>query len=135
MIFRLMMLCVLWLPLSLQADITLTDSMSRELKLDHPAQRVISLAPHITELVYAAGAGEQLVGAVSYSDYPEAAKALPRVGSYDSVSVESIVAMQPDLVLAWVSGNGQDIVRRLEALGVQRRILEAQQPPIHQVAG
>ena len=58
------------------------------------------------------------MGAVSYSDYPPAALDVPRVGSYDSVSVESLVALKPDLVLAWVSGNGPDIVHRLSALGI-----------------
>lgn len=103
---------------SLHAEIQIEDAMGRHLRLAKPAERIISLAPHITETVYAAGAGGQLVGAVSYSDYPEAATSLPRVGSYDNVSYESIVALKPDLVLAWRSGNGEEIVARLQSLGL-----------------
>ncbi len=98
--------------------VTLSDGRGGELRLSAPAERVISLAPHITEVVYAAGAGDKLVGAVSYSDYPEAAKQLPRVGSYDSVNVESLINLKPDLVLAWRSGNGEDVIQRLRSLGL-----------------
>jgi iron complex transport system substrate-binding protein len=85
---------------------------------------VVSLAPHLTEVVYAAGAGEQLVGAVSYSDYPEEARAIPRVGSYDSVSYETLLSLKPDLVLAWHEGNGEDVVTRLRSLGLNVYVSE-----------
>jgi iron complex transport system substrate-binding protein len=101
-----------------QADIRIEDALGQKLVLAKPALRVVSLAPHLTEVAFAAGAGAQLVGAVAYSDYPEAAKAVARVGSYDNVSYESLVALQPDLVLAWRSGNGDEIIRRLQSLGL-----------------
>lgn len=101
------------------AEIQLRDALDRTLVLPGPAQRVVSLAPHITEVVYAAGAGAQLVGAVSYSDYPPAALDVPRIGSYDSISLESLVALKPDLVLAWRSGNGEEVIRRIESLGIR----------------
>lgn len=100
------------------ADIQVEDSQGRTLVLEKPATRMVSLAPHMTEIVFAAGAGEQLIGAVAYSDYPEAAKAIPRVGSYNNVSYETLVAMNPDLVLAWRSGNGDEVIKRLESLGL-----------------
>ncbi|PCJ90185.1 MAG: cobalamin-binding protein [Porticoccaceae bacterium] len=100
------------------AEIRLKDAMGRDVVLAKPAQRIVSLAPHITEIVFAAGAGEQLVGAVSYSDYPDAAKQIARVGSYNSVSYESIVALNPDLVIVWQSGNGEEVVQRLASLGL-----------------
>jgi iron complex transport system substrate-binding protein len=100
------------------AEIKVEDSLGRELVLETPAMRVVSLAPHLTEVAFAAGAGEQLIGAVSYSDYPEAARDVPRVGSYDNVSYETMVALNPDLVLAWRSGNGDEVIERLEALGL-----------------
>lgn len=100
------------------ADIRVEDSLGRELVLETPATRVVSLAPHMTEVAFAAGAGEQLIGAVSYSDYPEAAKAIMRVGSYNNVSYETLVALNPDLVLAWRSGNGDEVIARLESLGL-----------------
>jgi len=105
-------------------SVRLEDARGVEVVLDKPAARVISLAPHITEIVYAAGAGDQLVGAVSYSDYPEAAKAVPRVGSYDNVNYEAVVSLAPDLVLAWRSGNGEEVARRLESFGLTVYVTE-----------
>lgn len=102
-----------------QADaVVVTDDLGREVRLAEPAQRIVSLAPHVTELLYAAGAGEQMVGAVSYSDYPEAAKALPRVGGYNKVDVEAVVALRPDLVIGWGEGNRPAERERLQALGI-----------------
>jgi iron complex transport system substrate-binding protein len=101
-----------------QADIRIEDALGKTLVLAKPATRVVSLAPHLTEVAFAAGAGAQLVGAVAYSDYPEAAKSIARVGSYDNVSYESLVALKPDLVLAWRSGNGDEIIQRLQSLGL-----------------
>lgn len=119
---HLIKLLVLLMPFALvakaEAEIRVLDAMGREVVLEQPAKRVVSLAPHITEVVYAAGAGAQLVGVVSYSDYPEPAKALPRVGSSDSISYESLLVLQPDLVLAWGSGNGQETIARLASLGL-----------------
>jgi len=116
--FGLIALLCLCFIAAARADIQVEDALGRKLVLDKPASRVVSLAPHMTEVAFAAGAGRQLVGAVTYSDYPEAAKAIPRVGSYDNVSYESLLALNPDLVLAWHSGNGDEIIRRLESLGL-----------------
>ena len=101
------------------AEIRVRDALGRELVLEQPARRVISLAPHITEVVFAAGAAEQLVGTVSYSDYPPAARDVPRVGTYDTINFESILALQPDLVLAWRSGSSEEAIARLQALGIK----------------
>lgn len=108
-----------------QADIRMRDALDRELVLAGPARRVVSLAPHITEIVYAAGAGDALVGAVAYSNYPPQALEVTRVGAYDSISLETIVSLQPDLVLAWRSGNGEEIVRRIAALGINVYVSES----------
>ncbi|MEQ8515667.1 MAG: cobalamin-binding protein [Chromatocurvus sp.] len=86
--------------------------------LPRPAQRVIALAPHLAENLFAAGAGDALIATVEYSDYPSAARALPRIGGYNSLSIEAIIAQQPDLVLAWGSGTGSNIVRRLRDIGI-----------------
>ncbi len=114
------LMVLLWVCLAVPAlaDIRVEDAVGRKLVLDKPAVRVVSLAPHMTEVAFAAGAGRQLIGAVAYSDYPEVAKTIPRVGSYDNVSYESLVALTPDLVLAWRSGNGDEIIKRLESLGL-----------------
>ena len=100
------------------ADIRVTDDAGRAVVLAAPAQRIVSLAPHVTELLYAAGAGAKVVGVVQYSDYPEAARALPRVGGYTAVDMEVVVALKPDLVIAWKSGNRNQQYDRLEKLGI-----------------
>ena len=99
-------------------DIVVRDFAGRDVRLAAPAQRIVALAPHITENVFSAGAGDRLVGAVAYSDYPEQAKAVPRVGNFQSWSLESLVALQPDLVLLWSSGNGIDTLPVFDRLGI-----------------
>lgn len=106
------------LSLAAHAEIRLTDDAGRDVVLPRPAQRIVSLAPHITELLFAAGAGGQVAGAVSYSDFPEEATAVPRVGGYASVDLEAVVALKPDLVIAWKSGNRNAHLDRLTALGI-----------------
>lgn len=101
-----------------QADIRVTDDAGQSVVLDRPARRIISLAPHITELLFSAGAGDAVVGVAEYSDYPEAAKSIPRVGGGGSLDLEGIIALQPDLVVAWQSGNPDGQVKRLQSLGL-----------------
>ena len=81
--------------------VQLTDSVGNELTLDEPPQRIISLAPSITETLYAIGAGDLLVGRTDFDNYPEAVTELPSVGGFsaDSISVETILDLEPDLVL------------------------------------
>ncbi|ANQ86680.1 putative vitamin B12 transport protein [Azoarcus olearius] len=106
------------LPAAAVADIRITDDAGREVVLPRPAQRIVSLAPHVTELLFAAGAGPRVVGVVSYSDFPDAARQLPKVGGYASVDLEAVVALRPDLVIAWKSGNRNTHLDRLTALGI-----------------
>jgi iron complex transport system substrate-binding protein len=94
------------------------DDYGNEIKLEKPAGRIVSLAPHLTELLYDAGAGAKLVGAAEYSDYPEAAKALPRVANNASVNLEALLALQPDLVVAWPSVGTGKAIERIAELGV-----------------
>jgi iron complex transport system substrate-binding protein len=102
----------------------LLDDAGREIRLAHPARRIVSLAPHTTELLFAAGAGGQVIAAVEYSDHPPAAARLPRVGSGHSLDLEAIVAARPDLVVAWESGNPPRQVDRLRSLGLDVFALE-----------
>jgi iron complex transport system substrate-binding protein len=81
-----------------------------------PAARIVSLAPHLTELVYSAGAGALIVGADAYSDYPDAARKLPRVGDAFQVDYERLLALQPDLVLVWDSGTPEAVIERLTGM-------------------
>ena len=87
------------------------------MRLPTPAQRIIALAPNLTELAYAAGAGRRLVGVARYSDYPEAARHVTQVGDAARVDLERIAALGPDLVLAWRSGNQAGDIEKLERLG------------------
>ncbi|MDC9597695.1 vitamin B12 ABC transporter substrate-binding protein BtuF [Xenorhabdus anantnagensis] len=82
------------------------------------ASRVISLAPSTTELAYAAGLGDQLVAVSAYSDYPEAAKKLEQIADWQGLNVERIIALKPDLILAWRGGNPQRPLEQLAALGI-----------------
>lgn len=100
------------------AEVVLRDDTGATVRLSAPARRIVSLAPHATENLFAAGAGDRLVGAVDYSDYPEAAKRIRNVGSYERPDLETIVALKPDLVVVWQSGNVGGVVKRLAALGL-----------------
>ncbi|MFP4155434.1 MAG: cobalamin-binding protein [Halothiobacillaceae bacterium] len=82
------------------------------------AERIISLAPHLTELVFAIGAGDRLVGVSAHSDYPPAAADLPQVGDAHQVDIERLLRLEPDLVLAWAGGTPRAILDRLEAVGL-----------------
>jgi len=100
------------------AEIKLTDGLGRPVVLKEAAQRVVSLAPSNTEILFAIGAGEQVVGRDDYSDYPEAAKNVPSIGSaFDKLNTELIVSMKPDLILA-ASINPPEQVKTLEDLGL-----------------
>lgn len=90
-----------------------------------PAQRIVSLAPHLTEMAYAVGAGDRLVGAVEFSDYPAAARELPRVGDAFRVDYEVLASLAPDLVLAWRTGNPPALLERLRSLGYRVEEFEA----------
>jgi iron complex transport system substrate-binding protein len=81
--------------------------------------RVVALAPHLTELAYAAGVGESLVGAVEYSDWPAEARALPRVGDAFRFDLEKIVDLDADLALAWTGGTPEAVESRLDDLGIE----------------
>ncbi|MFG6178275.1 cobalamin-binding protein [Halomonas sp. THAF12] len=105
-------------PAQAAADVCVTDDAEREVCLDAPARRIVALSPGVTELLFAAGAGERVVGAVSFSDYPPAAESLPRVGSYDRLDLEALLALEPDLVVAWAGGNPREQIDRLPTLGL-----------------
>lgn len=100
------------------AAITVTDDDGKPVTLQKPAQRVIALAPHVTELLFAAGGAGKIVGAVNYSDYPEAAKQIPRVGDNRQVDMERLLAMKPDLLVVWRHGTSERQIDQLRELGI-----------------
>ena len=98
--------------------VEVVDDSGARVMLAAPAKRIVSLAPHLTELLYAAGAGERVVGAVQFSDFPDAAKAIPRVGDVAMLDMERIGVMRPDLVVAWWHVTPELQLDRLRAFGI-----------------
>jgi iron complex transport system substrate-binding protein len=95
-----------------------TDQLGRKITLPDNPQRVVSLAPSITEIIYALGQQHRLKGATLFSDYPDAAKKLPTVGSYVHLDLEKIVALRPDLCIAIKDGNPKEVIDRLDSLKI-----------------
>lgn len=119
MVGRLFLIGLLWAATSsAHATRCVVDDIKQKVCLDKPAQRIISFSPGATELLFAAGAGEQIVAAVTFSDYPEAAKSLPRIGSYDRLDMEAVIAARPDLIVAWKEGNPREQVAQLREMGL-----------------
>jgi len=110
---------------SVAAPISLHDDLDRPVELQAPARRIVTLAPFLTELVYAAGAGERVVGVSAYSDFPLEARKLPQVSSAAGVSVEQVAALKPDLVLAWRDGVRPEDVERIARLGAAVFVAQA----------
>lgn len=106
------------LSAALAQPVAVTDDAGRVVRLAEPARRVVALAPNLVELAYAAGGGAALVGAIRYSDYPPAAKKLPRVGDAFALNLERIAQLRPDLVLVWRSGLPERQRDQLHAIGV-----------------
>ena len=100
------------------AGVSAVDSEGRRVELEQPARRIVSLAPHVTEQLFAAGAGGKLVAVSEYSDYPKEAARLPQVASSAGVDLERLLALQPDLVVAWRLEATAASLARLEALGM-----------------
>jgi len=105
--------------------LTVTDDAGVELQFEGPARRVVALSPHLTEMMYAIGAGALLVGVARGSDFPAAAAGLPGIGDASGLDFERILYVRPDLVLAWGSGNRPVDIARLRALGLRVLVLEA----------
>lgn len=83
-----------------------------------PAQRIIALSPHLVEQLYSIGVGNRIVGTTDHADYPDAAKNIPRVGNYAQLQVEKILALKPDLILAWTDGNPPADLNKLRQFGL-----------------
>ena len=114
--------CPAWQGEAISAMVT--DQAGRQLIVPDDPKRVISLAPSITEIVYDLGQEQKLKGVTQFSDYPAAAKALPRVGSYVRLDLEKIVALQPDLCLAVKDGNPRHIVEKIMDMGIPVYVID-----------
>lgn len=110
-------LCALVPSAPCLAQLSVRDDLSRTLVVKKPATRVVTLAPFLTEILFAAGAGDLAVGVDDLSDYPEQATRLPRVPTGASLALERIAQLKPDLVLAWRDGIRREDVDKLSAAG------------------
>lgn len=115
-----------WAPVAVATEVPvpIVDDHGHQLEFPSSPQRVVTLAPHLTELVFAAGGGGRMVGAAQGSDYPESARALPEIGDSSGIDLERVLSLQPDLVLAWGSGNRAADLGRLRHLGLAVVVLE-----------
>jgi len=88
------------------------------LKSQPKPQRIVALAPHIVEMLFDIGAGDQIVGTVEYADFPDAALKIPRIGGYHGIQIEKVLALKPDLVIVWQSGNKASDIEQMEKMGL-----------------
>lgn len=95
----------------------ISSSAYGELSQNKSKPTIIALAPHIVEMLFDVGAGDQIIGTTAFADYPEQAKKIPRIGNYVRLQLERVIELQPDLIIAWKSGNPSDDLARLEQLG------------------
>lgn len=116
-----------------RAQVSVVDDSGQRVTLAAPARRVISMAPHVTELLFAAGGGARIVGAINHSDYPEAARRIPLVGSSSQIDVERVLALKPDLLVVWQSGNTARQLEQLRQLGIP--MFYSEPVRLEQVAG
>lgn len=79
--------------------------------------RIVALSPHAVEMLFAIGAGEQIVATTDYADFPEAAKAIPSIGGYYGIQIERVIELNPDLVVVWDTGNRSEDIEQLTKLG------------------
>ena len=102
---------------AISASFNVIDDDGYTVTFTEPAIRIISLSPHATELLFSAGATKQVIATVSYSDYPPQAKTIKRIGSYKKIDLESVVNINPDLIIAWNSGGNKQQIEDLKKLG------------------
>lgn len=117
--FFTLFVCYLLITVSpVEAGVSVSDNRGRVIDIAQPARRIIALAPHITENLFAIGAGALVVGISSHSDYPPEAADLAIVGDAQGFNLEAIIKLQPDLIVAWPGGNPQLPLQRLEQMGI-----------------
>ncbi|HTT09531.1 MAG TPA: cobalamin-binding protein [Burkholderiaceae bacterium] len=117
------MIRALWAALLLActgavAEVRAVDDAGNTVVLAQPAQRIVSLAPHITEQLFAIGAGARIVGTTEYSDYPAAARRIPRIARAHNVDLERVAAAHPDLIVVWGTGFPPPVIEAIKRLGV-----------------
>ena len=109
---------------SVFAGISVKDDMGNLVQLPKPAARIISLAPHLTEILFGIGVGARIVGVTEFSNYPDEAKNIRQIGRYDSLDLEAIVSLKPDLVFAWATGGTYAYLEKITEMGIPVYISE-----------
>lgn len=97
---------------------TVVDDTGRSIEVKSSTPRIVSIAPGATEMLFAAGAGERIVATVEYSDEPDAARKVPRIGDSNSIDVERLMTLRPDVVVVWDGGNNPAQIAKIEALRI-----------------
>jgi iron complex transport system substrate-binding protein len=126
MFYRYLLLVGLLVGCQANASIEVIDDNGDKLRLNSVANRIISLSPNTTEILFHIDAGNKIVGADEYSNYPPAANDIIRVNNHAAANYELIISLKPDLVVAWQSGNGEKIIARLRGLGLPVFVVETQ---------
>ena len=116
---------LLFFSLPVFAKISLVDDSGAKVVLTEPAKKIVSLSPHLTELLFSLGVGERIEATVEFSDYPEEALQIPRLGSAFAVSVEAVIELSPDLIVAWMTGGNYRTFEQLKGLGYSVFVNEA----------
>jgi iron complex transport system substrate-binding protein len=119
------LLLFLFWSLTVFAEITVVDDSKTMVVLAEPARKIVSLSPHLTELLFSLGVGDRIKATVDFSDYPEAALKIPRLGNAFSVSVEAVIEQSPDLIVAWMTGGNQRTIEQLRSLSYPVFVNEA----------
>ena len=114
----IVIVCALFAGVAMSAPVSVKDDLGNMVSLPAPASRIVTLAPSVVEVTYAAGAGDKIVATVEYSDYPGSALKIPRVGGHSKINLEAVVAAKPDLIIAWESGNSPTAIEKLRQLGI-----------------
>jgi iron complex transport system substrate-binding protein len=124
MLLRLLLSFFIFITQNSMGAVEVVDDNGDKLKLADVAQRIISLSPNTTEILFHIGAGEKIVGADEYSNYPKQANDILRVNNHTAANYELILSLKPDVVIAWQSGNGEKIISRIRELGIPVFVVE-----------
>lgn len=105
-------------------ELTSVDDLGREVRLNHPPQRIVSLDPSVTEILFALGLDKEIVGVTTYCDYPERAKSKAKVGGYLDPNIEVITLLQPELLVTTLKTDTLILIRKLEEFGIKIFVLD-----------
>ncbi|THB74671.1 MAG: cobalamin-binding protein [Gammaproteobacteria bacterium] len=105
------------LPISAQS-ISINDNLGNHVSIPKPAEKIIALSPHVVELLFSLGAGDKVIATIEYADYPPQAKKIKRIGDAMSVNFEELIALKPDLVVAWGKGTQFSLIEKLKRFGI-----------------